>query len=293
MTGPIVSQTRPPDAKSGGKFLGHLLAIEKIESKKQIRPLRLKFPWKGANSMYRLFIGIVLGIVVTVSAHASGPWPTTVKIAKAFVPVGFDDNDNVQIVVAGILPDTCYRLGPSKFEVDEGKSVVFVEQNAFVQKGPCLDVIIPYSFVYDLGVVKQGKYRIVDKTSSNELGTLTITRATSEKMDDFLYMPLTDARIHKTAGIEKPSVTLEGKLTNRCTKFDRAIVNYYPEKDPDVIVIQPIAKHDAGERCETEFRHYQITIPLREGLSHAKLLHVRSMDGKAVNKVVDFDYLEK
>lgn len=232
-------------------------------------------------ALYALFLGIFLpGFVVAGSASQ-----VPLKIAKAYIPTGFDDNDQSQLVVTGILPDTCYQLGPSGVKLDAQSKTFVLTQTSYVHEGPCRDVIIPYTQVFDLGILDAGTYRIVDSARNKELGKLEVVKAAKSSSDDFLYLPLTDVNLRKT-GEGKFELSLEAKLTNRCTRFKEAIVRYVD----DVIVVQPVATHEtAGVRCGTEFRRFQMSVKLKDGLTGTKLLHVRTMDGKALNKVVDLE----
>ncbi|MGZ3688660.1 MAG: hypothetical protein ACXVBW_10185, partial [Bdellovibrionota bacterium] len=54
----------------------------------------------------------------------------TVSPDRAFVPAGFDDNDNVEFVVTGKLPSTCFNIGPSETSVDPRSHRITLEQKA-------------------------------------------------------------------------------------------------------------------------------------------------------------------
>ena len=47
------------------------------------------------------------------------PEIVNIPLNKVYVPVGFDDNDRVQIVVEGDFPNTCYKIGPYTFHMNE------------------------------------------------------------------------------------------------------------------------------------------------------------------------------
>ncbi|MCB0418058.1 MAG: hypothetical protein KDD39_10425 [Bdellovibrionales bacterium] len=60
-------------------------------------------------------IALTLIFAVNVQADdADKPVLQAVSAAKAFIPVGFDDNDQSQLVIAGRFPNTCYQVGPCK-----------------------------------------------------------------------------------------------------------------------------------------------------------------------------------
>jgi hypothetical protein len=235
--------------------------------------------------MYQLLVVFVLSFLTVFSARGSElSGETAVRLEKAFIPIGFDDNDHTQVVVSGILPDTCYKLGSYNVKIDENKQVVYVKQMANVRLGPCLDVIIPFSEVINVGPLKEGSYIVVDSASGGTLGQLPVNKATKPTIDDYLYLPLTDANV-RTDSAKHSFLQLDGKFSDRCTRYKKSLIHYYK----DVIVVQPIVDHIESQRCGHEPTRFQITEPLADGLKGTYLLHVRSMEGQAVNKLVEFD----
>jgi len=235
--------------------------------------------------MYQLFVVFVLSFLTVFSARGSElSGETTVRLSKAFIPIGFDDNDHTQVVVSGILPDTCYRLGSYNVKIDESKQVVYVQQMANVRLGPCLDVIIPFSETINVGTLKEGNYSVVDSASGGTLGVLPVARSTTPAIDDYLYLPLIDASV-RTDSAKHSFLQLDGKFSDRCTRYKKSLIHYYK----DVIVVQPIVEHIGALRCGHEPNRFQITEPLADGLKGTYLLHVRSMEGQAINKFVEFE----
>ncbi len=207
-----------------------------------------------------------------------------VPIRKAYLPVGFDNNDRSEIFVSGDLPDLCHRIGDYKVNVDEKTQTVRVEQYAIRHPGPCPDMIVPFAHVIHLGIMSRGNYRVMDATSGDELGSFPIVEATKPMMDDFLYMPLTNAYAKEDPTTHEASVILEGNYYDRCTKYKETRIHYYSE----VIVIQPIAEAIQSRNCTGEPTRFQISVPLKKGLKGSFLIHVRSMSGEAVNSLYNF-----
>ena len=218
----------------------------------------------------------------SMSSKASEPETVEVPLIKAFVPIGFDDNDRAQAMVTGILPDTCYRVGPYQTDIDVVKKTVSVRQMAYHYPGICLDVIIPFAQVTEWGMLKDGNYKVFDSVSGKMLGQMPINRAKVSEADDYLYAPVADAFIREAGG--KHLLSLNGAFSTRCMKLKEVKIHYYPE----VVVVQPIAEMLESRDCKTEKVRFQYEAPLKEGLNGTALLHVRSIDGQAINKLVEF-----
>src|SRR4051812_31719710 len=81
---------------------------------------------------------------------------------RVFAPLGFDDNDNIQIVLDGQLADTCYKLGPTHVRIDQATHKILVRQSAFYYSGAwCAEVRIPYVQTVNLGILPAGNYEIL------------------------------------------------------------------------------------------------------------------------------------
>ncbi|MEZ4750957.1 MAG: hypothetical protein R3B54_10145 [Bdellovibrionota bacterium] len=104
--------------------------------------------------MKSIFFTLVLSLIFAVNANADDadkPVLQAVASVKAFVPVGFDDNDQSQIVIAGRFPNTCYQVGPYEVKVDDADKSITVTQYAYVYSGVCLRMLVPYTQTVELG----------------------------------------------------------------------------------------------------------------------------------------------
>jgi hypothetical protein len=225
----------------------------------------------------------VLGIVPF--AHADN-LPITVDIAlkKAFVPVGFDDNDRIQFAVTGNTPNTCYRVGPHALKVNEEDKTITVHQQAYLYQGVCLQILLPFTQVIDVGLLKSGTYTILDRQTGETLGSLPITRGENQGPDDFLYAPINDAHTQYSQGRNKLYIT--GTFSDRCSEFEDIRVLYQDQ----VLVVQPIIRRtiESTSTCSsTEKTRFLKTIDLKKGLRGTFFLHVRTLNGQAINKIVE------
>lgn len=226
-------------------------------------------------------------LLFTSFAHAHETVP--VSITKAFIPIGFDDNDVSQVVIAGTLPNTCYKLGPTTYSVDSASRSIAVRQMAYHYPGvACLEVLIPYTQVVNIGILREGNYRIVDGTGGALLGQLPVKRATTPGQDEYLYAPVSEAHVQSQASPRKHTLVLTGMFSDRCTTLREVRITYHPQ----VVVVQPIAdRHEPADDARpcihrpTRFSH---SVDLDPSLTGGQLLHVRVMNGQALNQIVDF-----
>ena len=212
------------------------------------------------------------------------PEIVNIPLNKVYVPVGFDDNDRVQIVVEGDFPNTCYKIGPYTFHMNEVTKTLSVQQTAYKYMGVCIQMQVPFTQVVDLGLMRSGDWTLEDSTAAKTLGRLPIQLAAGPGPDDFLYAPVTEAYVHKDSETLKNALSFMGTFTDRCTRLKEVRVHYYT----DVIVVQPIAEQIGPlHNCGHELTRFAHTVLLKEDLKGTYLLHVRSMNGQAINKLVE------
>ncbi len=226
---------------------------------------------------------ISIALLVSHVLSASEPKVVNVALEKSFTPIGFDDNDRVQVTVAGMFPSGCYRVGPYFFETDLVNQTISIRQTAYFYPSECLQVLVPFSQVINLNFVREGTFTLKDAVSGKELGKLPVSRAKTTQADDYLYAPVTDASIRMDGG--KSYLDLKGNFTSRCMKIKDVVVNYFK----DVVVVQPIAEFiGTPHNCGHEMIRFAFEAPLNDGLSGTQLLHVRVQDGQAINRIVEF-----
>jgi len=211
------------------------------------------------------------------------PKIVNVEVRKTYVPTGFDDNDRIQLMAAGTFPNTCYKVGHYTTEIDAQTKTIRIRQSAYQYFGVCLNLVVPFSQIVDLGPLKAGTWQLVDASSGKAMSSFSVTRSTKPEPDEYLYAPVSDAYVHRDAATGKDTVTLQGTFTDRCTQLKEVRVHYYPE----VIVVQPIAVHiEKRDGCAYELVRFSETVNLAEGLKGTYLLHVRAMNGQAISKLV-------
>jgi hypothetical protein len=223
----------------------------------------------------------------SVTAAPSADFPPPAKVAvlirSVYAPLGFDSNDNVQIVAEGFFSNSCYRPGPVDVNIDQNKKIIKIRSLAYHYSGMCLQVILPFDRVIDLGILQPGNYSIIQEGSPDKLEVLKVIRATSRNADDYIYAPISQAYFREKNGA--PEIELSGEFTNSCMR----LVDTKIMVQPKVILVQPIAALDAGADCQTGKFPFSKIVPLENVPKGRYLLHVRSMNAKAINTLVDID----
>lgn len=221
-------------------------------------------------------------------ANPSPNTPKTVETAltKAYIPLGFDDNDRIQIAVAGTFKNTCYKVGPHALKVDAENKTITVQQQAYLYSGVCLQMFVPYSEVIDVGIIPSGNYKVVDANSGTKLAELPVNQGTSAGPDDFTYAPVSDAYVFNDQETGKHVLALSGSFGDRCSDFQDIKVNVAN----DVIIVQPVLERKAEISCAPEKVRFLKTVELGDSVKNGVyMLHVRSLNGQAINKLVDLE----
>lgn len=208
------------------------------------------------------------------------PVQVPLTLSGVFTVEGFDDNDRVQITVKGTLPNTCYKVAKSEASVDAKRHVISVRQEGFLYQGNCLQIPASYSDVINVGILSEGDYSVVDASSAKALGKLHIDAAQRPEADDYLYAGVEDAYVvHEE---RENALVLQGKFLDSCTQYSDEKFNY----TENAIIVQPIAKRADGA-CKAGSYPFTKRYTLPAGLTGSYLLHVRAMNGQAINKLVD------
>ena len=201
--------------------------------------------------------------------------------SESYIPKGFDNNDLVQIVAEGVFSNGCYKPGKIAVHVDENKKVIHVDPYAYIYSGLCIQVMVPYHQVLDIGILRGGNYKIIQGATGKDLGALTVRSSTQAAADDYLYAPISQAYISQKDG--RSYLTLSGEFSNSCLKLDKVVVDLQPK----VVVVQPIANMSGTSDCQAGVFAFEKTVEIKNMPKGRFLLHVRSLNAKSVNNLFD------
>lgn len=225
-----------------------------------------------------LSAAIAVSLVTSSSAFADDGQLVSIEARTVFAPVGFDDNDETQVVLDGYLPSGCYRLATPEVTVDRAAKVVSVKPMARYFDVPCIEALIPYYQEVKLGVLSEGRYEVkINDGAVTE--SLPVTEARSAGPDDFLYAPVDSAHVARQQA--QYVATLRGRFTDSCMRIKEVRV----ENTGKTINVLPIMEV-VGDDCRAGEFPFEERVTLPNDMAAARhLLHVRSLNGQAVNHV--------
>ncbi len=236
----------------------------------------------------------LLGAIVafTITAHAQ-PIPVGESISylpkRIFVPIGFDDNDNSQVVLDGFYPNTCFTVGTTSLEIDHEKREIKIDSHTiYIPGAVCLDVLVPYTVTVDLGLLRVGTYSVLAKPEVGNyvfFKNLPVEQAKVQGPDNFLYAPVSAISFQQDSTTFAATISLKGEFTSTCMKLEGVKI-LRPAKD--LVELLPVAKME-GTDCKRRAVPFETSVKIENDIPKGRvLIHVRSLNGQAINQVVRF-----
>lgn len=246
---------------------------------------------------------LVLSLAIASPLRAANPETEIVEVpvSQAFIPKeGFDDNDTVQVVLDGALPNSCYSLGEHTVTVNEEKKTVTVKQFAVRKKdGICAQnganlpidaqMMIPFQGDVLVGQLNKGEYSVNFQAQGGEKARrFDVTSAPATSIDNVRYAAVNNAYVPDVVKSgENVVARLSGILNSSCTQLAPEITVL---KEGDVTVVMPPVVVTFNGPCLQVIRPFVRDLPLGPaGQEGRYLLHVRSMNGRSVNRVYSVD----
>ncbi|MFW7379519.1 MAG: hypothetical protein ACOH5I_11970 [Oligoflexus sp.] len=220
----------------------------------------------------------------------SGPVVIDAPISQIYIPFGYDDNDNVSVVMHGKFSSTCYTIGQTEAKVDHDEKLVKVRATALYYPDIyCLQSITPFLQEVKVGVLKAGDYKVIYEVTETVTRDFQIQERTTEAPDDHLYAPVENAYIDVNYATGKQVLKLQGHFPHMligCMVM-KEIQTY--RKPDDVLVVLPIAEIVDGPECDAqaENRSFEVNHGLAAPFHGEGLLHVRTLHGTSMNRFID------
>ncbi len=236
------------------------------------------------------FFVIAAGIAMFSTVATATPELVPSPVDKVFTPLGFDDNDDVEIILHGDFPSDCYKVGPAHATVDEENRKITVEATAwYYAEGDCVPMTVPFIQPVRMGMISQGDYEItvIDRPNT-DVTPLFVAQATSRSPDDFTYAPVAQVDLKKqTNGAFELAV--EGEYPYMFVGCMR-IVDLRAHVTPGrVLVVQPISEIFLNESdCADQVRSkkFRVTKSVSDMTDSGEYLaHVRALSGQSVNRL--------
>lgn len=227
----------------------------------------------------------------TQNIQASAPREILAPVEKIFMAEGFDDNDNVEVSLYGNFPDTCYRVGPTGFDVDHETKTVKIWAKAYDYSSPntmCMDVLTPFLLKVSVGVLKEGVYK-VELFGQDLTQDLHIAKSTSDSPDDHLYAPVSQVKIKPDFG-GKYKASFSGtfpRLLTGCMILKET--KHYMTKNK-VLVILPIAEVIQDEaQCMRSSIDFKDSVSFDPFFQDVGLVHVRVSNGNSQTHLIQLE----
>ena len=224
------------------------------------------------------------------SLAQGGPIRQDAPLSRIYIPNGFDDNDNTEVVIQGKLTSTCYHSGDTKVSIDAKTKNITVDADVlFYPDTFCIQSITPYIQEVKTGILDKGTYKVSYVNDPSVHETFEVKARTTESPDDFLYAPVKNAFVEVNYSTGKQVLKLQGTFPHMfdgCMVIKDVRVNM---EQVDVLVVLPIAEIVHGAICDQQpaDRSFQVTKGLSRPFEGEGLLHVRTLDGKSLNRFLD------
>ena len=223
---------------------------------------------------------VISALLICNLSMADQPKKISSQFNKIYAPGGFDSNDHVQIVGEGVFHNSCFRQAETVIKIDNEKKQVSVFPVAYEYPGICLQFMVPFQHVVDIGILGEGNWEIIQGTLPAKIGSVQIRQSVTDAADDFLYAPVSQAFFHNNNGSGQVNVT--GEFTNDCLSIDEIKFTI----EANVIAVQPIAKMSTDKICKDGLFPFSKTVLLGPLPASKYLLHVRTVNGNAINSIV-------
>ena len=227
-----------------------------------------------------------VALALPLFAFATPPEVVPSPVDHLFVPKGFDNNDNVSVVVTGKYPNPCYVRNGSEVEVKDEK--IFITVTALRREGAseCDPMTVPFSEEITIGNLQAADYEILvnhgSRHEQSEKLSVAVSRSTG--VDDHIYAIVDYVELGFTGGLSGDAL-LMARSPSDCLVFDRV---EYISNDKDTVSILPIMKK-VSETCQEKTRRFEIPVKFKPAAIPHKdiLLYVRSIEGKAIHTLIN------
>ena len=201
-------------------------------------------------------------------------------ILAVYSPLGFDSNDNSQVMISGYLPNLCFK-GPRSKSIVIGNNI-FVSVTAHRSRGAnfCPEMVVPFDLVADLGQLRESMYNIFvnGKSEFRYRSSIFISPTNSDHVDSFIYANV------ESVEVKDGYLHLKGKNYGDCVVLDQINIISNRVNTYSVLPRMKLVKR----QCNRGSYPFAYKVKFDNHLKVKKaLFHVRVMDGRAINRVID------
>lgn len=246
---------------------------------------------KATSKLTAVLMGGLLLGSVGLADDIEQPIEILAPVEKVFLPTGFDNNDNAEVILHGEFPTSCYKVGHSSFEVDRAAKVIKVALTAYEYKSSmCTQALTPYVESIHVGVLAAGVYR-VEVAGSDIKESIRIGRSVVSSPDQYIYAQVDSARLINLKSFDETvlqKIEIEGNYPHTfvgCAVMDRVDIIHVRDDILEVLPILKLLENDPV--CERHANSFVHEVEVNSELFGEGLLHVRSINGSSFNRVVN------
>ena len=244
---------------------------------------------------------IILVAALQIGNASAGPnagnEPIEIPVENVLAPTtGYEEKNNIQVVISGSLPNFCYTLSEARFEQNPIDRVIKVKQYATRQSaGVCADenalprhmaMSIPFTTELSIGNLAMGNYQVTYNHFEGKVKArpLSVSGNIKPTIDTLPYAAVSKIMALPIISSQEPvEVTINGMLNSTCTELDPEVKILNEE---DVYVLMPTVRIKKGVIC------LQVLIPFEKKVNLGRLstgqylIHTRSMHGNSLNQII-------
>lgn len=204
--------------------------------------------------------------------------PAPVK--HVYLPSGFDSNDAVEVVVTGVFSSACFSRNDVKVKVIEDTIDIQISAISHEKARSCPDMVVPFKEVVHVGNLQGGDYKVIVNNQLED--QFSVSEASSSSVDENIY-----AAIEYVEKKSKDEVVLHGWRYSNCVDIDKVKVI---SNKKDTLSILPVMKQ-LSSFCPMKGMptQYAVKLDLSSMKIKEPLLHVRTMDGKSINSIINME----
>ncbi len=219
-----------------------------------------------------------IALILSASAMARANVPA----ARLYVPTGYDETDEVVVVIEGYLKSACYQI--RKAMVIENGKIFEVFPQAELRGTDCDPLPVPYVQEVVLNPEQSldaGSYEVHVPSRGKTLVEPLVVEATVNRA----YAPVDNAEVGTLSG-GKLRATIEGRFQNTCMVLDQIDLSTRNGKTYELLPLVKMLKKDPqGKPCRRQERPFNAGRDFAEPPPGRYLLHVRSQNGHSVNHI--------
>jgi hypothetical protein len=210
--------------------------------------------------------------------------------------VGFEEKNDVQIVLYGNMPNSCYSLAEYTLDKLDDHTIQVHQYALHEESGMCADeqsmpmhmkMLIPFVQEISVGRLAAGTYQFVfTKVGAGRFARkMSVSKNITPGIDSLPYAAVSAVQAQDViSSMNNLKVTLSGVLNSTCTTLDKDVKVM---REDDVLVLLPTVKVRHNVPCAQTLVPFERQLDLGTLPPGIHLIHTRSMNGKAVNKVIN------